>query len=236
MPGRFATRLAAGEQRFFLATIEAQQPASGPEVLASIARKSKQLLAPLPGGVPDWIHQLALASDQFIVQRPVLNERGTSIMAGYPWFSDWGRDAMNALPGLTSALGRHDIAHEVLGTFARFVSCGMLPNRFPDGGEPPEYNSVDATLWLFYALADYLDSSKDLRLPVRLLPTLLEIIEAHVEGTRYGIGVDSSDGLLRAGESGVQLTWMDAKVGDWVVTPRMGKWDFWWECAIAWPP
>ncbi len=222
-PGRFITRMIAGERNFFLATIEAQQPASGAEVLATITRKSKRLIGALPVTVPPWIQQLALASDQFIVRRPVANELGSSIIAGFPWFSDWGRDAMIALPGLTGALARHDITREVLETFVRFVNRGMLPNRFPDGNEPPEYNTVDATLWLFHALEDYLDRTGDLRLPLRLLPTLLEIIEAHVAGTRYGIGVDSSDGLLRSGEPGVQLTWMDAKLGDWVVTPRNGK-------------
>jgi len=223
MPGRFATRLAAGEHRFFVATIEAGATAPGLEVLAALARTGERLTASLPAGTPGWVRQLALASDQFMVQREVLHQRGTSVIAGYPWFTDWGRDAMIALPGITTTLGRHDVALEVLETFARCVDRGMLPNRFPDGDEPPEYNTVDATLWLFHALAEYLDSKRDCRLPRRLLPTLLDIIEAHIEGTRYGIGVDPADGLLRAGEPGVQLTWMDAKVGDWVVTPRMGK-------------
>jgi predicted glycogen debranching enzyme len=130
---------------------------------------------------------------------------------------------MIALPGLTTTLGRDDIALEVIETYLRYVDRGMLPNRFPDGSEPPEYNTVDATLWLFHALAEYLDRTHDDQLPRRVLPSLLDIIQAHVQGTRYGIGVDPNDGLLRAGEPGIQLTWMDAKVGDWVVTPRMGK-------------
>jgi predicted glycogen debranching enzyme len=223
MPGRFATRLVYGEHRFFVASIEALAPAAGLGVLAQLAGKSELLTAALPAGAPSWVRQLALASDQFLVRREVLSQRGSSVIAGYPWFTDWGRDAMIALPGLTSTLGRHDIALEIIETFTRCVDHGMLPNRFPDGNEPPEYNTADATLWLFHALSEYLDSTHDGRLPQRLLPTLLNIIQAHVEGTRFGIGVDPSDGLLRAGEHGVQLTWMDAKVGDWVVTPRIGK-------------
>jgi len=198
-------------------------------VLDSLAQKAERLMAAVPATAPCWVRQLALAADQFIVQREVRQQRGISIIAGYPWFTDWGRDAMIALPGLTSVLGRHDIAFEVLETFARCADRGMLPNRFPDGDEPPEYNTVDATLWLFHAFAHWLSGERTRereparRLPRRLLQALLDIIEAHVAGTRFGIAVDPGDGLLRAGEPGVQLTWMDAKVGDWVVTPRMGK-------------
>ena len=111
----------------------------------------------------------------------------------------------------------------MLRTFASFVDHGMLPNRFPDQGEAPEYNTADATLWLFHALQCHLDASADFSLGIELLPTLLAIIRAHVDGTRHGLGVDPREGLLRAGEPGTQLTWMDAKVGDWVVTPRWGK-------------
>jgi predicted glycogen debranching enzyme len=222
-PGRFMTRLADGERRFFVASIEAGTPPSGEEVLASIEQKAKRLVGALPQSAPGWVRQLALASDQFIVQRSVQGRAGLSVIAGYPWFTDWGRDAMIALPGLTSAIGRRDIALGVLQTFARSADRGMLPNRFPDGDEPPEYNTADATLWLFHALADYLEVEPARRLPRELLPVLLQIIDAHVEGTRYGIAVDPSDGLLHAGVPGVQLTWMDAKVDDWVVTPRIGK-------------
>jgi len=228
-PGRFVMRLSPGERRFFVATIESGYSAPGSQVLDSLAQKAERMMAAVPATAPWWVRQLALAADQFIVQREVRHQRGISIIAGYPWFTDWGRDAMVALPGLTSVLGRHDIAFEVLETFARCADRGMLPNRFPDGDEPPEYNTVDATLWLFHAFAQWLSGERTRereparRLPRRLLQTLLDIIEAHVAGTRFGIAVDPGDGLLRAGEPGVQLTWMDAKVGDWVVTPRMGK-------------
>ena len=148
---------------------------------------------------------------------------GSSIIAGYPWFADWGRDTMIALPGLATGLARYGVAADILRTFAKFVDRGMLPNTFPDRGGPPEYNTADATLWLFHALHDYLGANRDPELTRELFPTLIAIIDAHVEGTRYGIGVDPSDGLLRAGEAGIQLTWMDAKQGGHVFTPRIGK-------------
>ncbi len=192
-------------------------------MLGTIALKREQLTAALPRSVPSWIRQLALASDQFVVRREMQGRAGVSIIAGYPWFTDWGRDAMIALPGLTCALGRHGIALEILETFVDSADHGMLPNRFPDGDEPPEYNTADATLWLFHALAECLEAEPARRLPPHLLASLFEIIEAHVRGTRFGIAMDPSDGLLRAGVPGVQVTWMDAKVGDWVVTPRIGK-------------
>ena len=173
---------------------------------------------------PSWIEQLVLAADQFVVTRPLMEDSGgQSIIAGYPWFADWGRDTMIALPGLLLATGRHDIARRILTTFARFVDRGMLPNRFPDAGEAPEYNTVDAALWYFEAVRQYQEASGDLQLVKDLFPVLEGMIAAHREGTRYGIAEDPADGLLRAGEPGVQLTWMDAKVGDWVVTPRIGK-------------
>jgi predicted glycogen debranching enzyme len=172
---------------------------------------------------PSWIKQLVLAADQFIVDRPSPKDpKGKTIIAGYPWFSDWGRDTMISLPGLTIATGRPEIARSILHTFAQYVDRGMLPNRFPDAGDVPEYNSVDATLWYFEALRNYYDATGDEALLRELFPVLAEIIEWHCRGTRYNIHQDA-DGLLYAGETGVQLTWMDAKVGDWVVTPRIGK-------------
>jgi predicted glycogen debranching enzyme len=163
--------------------------------------------------------ELALAADAFIVARG----EQKSIIAGYPWFSDWGRDTMIALPGLTLATGRHEIARDILLAFAEHVDQGMLPNRFPDAAETPEYNTVDATLWFFEAVRALLAATGDEAfVRERLYPLLGEIVAWHVRGTRYGIRVDK-DGLLRAGEPGVQLTWMDAKVDDWVVTPRIGK-------------
>ena len=167
----------------------------------------------------ELIRTLTTAAEQFIVERESLK----TAIAGYHWFGDWGRDTMIALSGLTLVTGRHDVARSILLEFARYVDRGMLPNRFPDQGEEPEYNTVDATLWFFEAVRSLAQYTSDLEfIRARLYPVLTDIIEWHVRGTRYGIRVDS-DGLLSSGEPGVQLTWMDAKVGDWVVTPRSGK-------------
>jgi predicted glycogen debranching enzyme len=165
------------------------------------------------------LRRLALAADQFIVKRGKLN----TVIAGYHWFSDWGRDTMISLPGLCLVTGRFDDAKNILKSFAESVSEGMLPNRFPDYGEAPEYNTVDATLWFFHAIYKYYRYTSDKEFIVKLIPILKDIIDWHYKGTRYNIHVDASDELLYAGEQGVQLTWMDAKVGDWVVTPRIGK-------------
>jgi predicted glycogen debranching enzyme len=146
-----------------------------------------------------------------------------TVIAGYHWFGDWGRDTMIALPGLALATGRPELAGRVLRTFARFLDQGMLPNRFPDGAETPEYNTVDATLWWVEAIRATHAATRDDGLLRDLLPALEQVMDWHRRGTRYGIAEDPGDGLLRAGEPGVQLTWMDARVGDWVVTPRMGK-------------
>ncbi|MFI5339390.1 MAG: amylo-alpha-1,6-glucosidase [Candidatus Methylomirabilales bacterium] len=173
---------------------------------------------------PEWVRQLVLAADQFVVRRPLPDDpEGMSVIAGYHWFGDWGRDTMISLPGLSVATGRPEVARQILTTFARCVDRGMLPNRFPDAGEAPEYNTVDATLWYFEAIRAYHTATGDAALLERLFPVLEEIVRWHQRGTRYGIVMDPKDGLLRSGESGVQLTWMDAKVGDWVVTPRTGK-------------
>ena len=162
---------------------------------------------------------LTAAADQYIVAR----ERCKTVIAGYHWFSDWGRDTMIALPGLLLAMDRAGVAKSVLVEFARHVDRGMLPNRFPDAGETPEYNTVDATLWFFEAVRALLQYTGDYEfVRQNLYSVLADIIAWHVKGTRYNIHVDE-DGLLYSGEPGAQLTWMDAKVGDWVVTPRQGK-------------
>ena len=173
---------------------------------------------------PSWFWQLVLAADQFIVKRQLLNNPdGRSVIAGYHWFGDWGRDTMIALPGLTLATGRPEVARKILLAFSQAVDGGMLPNNFPDAGGKPEYNTVDAALWFFEAIRQYFDCTGDLATVKLLFPILAQMMEAHVSGTRFDIHVDPSDGLLFAGEPGVQLTWMDAKIGDWVVTPRTGK-------------
>ncbi len=211
-----------------------RRPTAGAEVLAARQARLQQLTTALPKSAPEWIRTLARASDQFIVRRSAGGATGAadtfgaganawSIIAGYPWFADWGRDTMISLPGLATLLRRFDIAAGILRTYASFVDRGMLPNRFADGDEAPEYNTADATLWMFHALDDYLRASRDLNLGRELFPTLMGILHAHADGTRFGIKVDASDGLLHAGEAGSQLTWMDAKHGDRVFTPRIGK-------------
>jgi predicted glycogen debranching enzyme len=179
---------------------------------------------PAAAKAPAWIRQLVLAADQFVVHRPLAGDPdGMSVIAGYHWFGDWGRDTMIALPGLTLVTGRPEVARRILTTYARFVDRGMLPNRFPDAGEAPEYNTADATLWYVEAVRAYHAATGDDVLVRELYPTLDAIVAAHRAGTRHGIGEDPADGLLHAGEPGVQVTWMDARVGDRVVTPRIGK-------------
>ncbi len=173
---------------------------------------------------PAWLRRCVVAADQFIVARPLSDDPDAlSVIAGYPWFSDWGRDTMIALTGLTLRTGRHEIARKILTTFAAYIRDGMLPNYFPDGGETPEYNTVDAALWYIQAVAAYVEASADVATLRDLFPVLDGIVHAYRDGTRFGIHVDPADGLVYAGEPGVQLTWMDAKVGDSVVTPRVGN-------------
>ena len=173
---------------------------------------------------PAWVRQLVLAADQFIVARAVAGDpAGRTVIAGYHWFGDWGRDTMIALAGLTLVTGRAEIARRILTTFKHFVDHGLLPNRFPDAGQTPEYNTVDATLWYVEAIRAYHAATGDDGLLAEIYPTLEDIATWHRQGTRHGIHVDPRDGLLAAGEPGLQLTWMDARVGDRVVTPRTGK-------------
>ena len=219
-PGSFSTDLSPQRPVYLWASAEVAAPAPGEEVLDALRAKSRRLSTPLPVTSPSWIRSLALASDQFIVRR---DAAGSSIIAGYPWFADWGRDTMISLPGLATSLGRHDLAAGILRTFAGFIDRGMLPNCFPDAGETPQYNTADATLWMFQALDAHLAATPDPDLVRELFPSLMQVIHAHAAGTRYGIRVDPIDGLLHAGETGTQLTWMDAKQGDQVFTPRIGK-------------
>ncbi len=173
---------------------------------------------------PPWIDQLLLAADGFLFARPLPDlPDGKSVIAGYPWFGDWGRDTMIALPGLTLATGRFETCKRILDTFARFVDRGMLPNVFPGAGDTADYNTADAALWFFEAWRAYFEATDDREGLAAAYPILAGIVDWHLRGTRHGIVTDPADGLLAAGEPGVQITWMDAKVGDWVVTPRIGK-------------
>jgi len=227
----FQARLDVGESLTLVASTESTVSLDGEAALRlrrsydhkliGLWRTSRPVEAKEAAG---YIHQLILAADQFIVNRSSPDEpNGKTIIAGYPWFSDWGRDTMISLPGLAIATGRPEIARSILRTYAHHVDQGMIPNRFPDAGELPEYNTVDATLWYLEAVRTYYQATEDDDLVRELFPVLAEIIDWYCRGTRYNIHLDSADGLLYAGEAGVQLTWMDAKVGDWVVTPRIGK-------------
>ncbi|MEP7212633.1 MAG: amylo-alpha-1,6-glucosidase [Acidobacteriota bacterium] len=181
--------------------------------------KRRRELIKLSKPANEFKQQLTAAADQFIVKRG----DGHTVIAGYPWFSDWGRDTMIALNGLTLATNRPKIAKGILLEFSKHISQGMLPNRFPDAGDEAEYNTVDATLWYFEAVRAYVEHTGDHAFVKKQLYTkLAEILIWHLRGTRFNIHVDT-DGLLYAGEPGVQLTWMDAKIGDLVITPRTGK-------------
>jgi len=228
--GTFEASLEPGATLTLVLSAETAPSLDGEQAWRRRARHEAEVLAawrraqPAAEGAPAWIGQLVLSADQFVARRPLADDpEGMTVIAGYHWFGDWGRDTMIALPGLTLTTGRPEIARRILKTFARFVDRGMLPNRFPDAGEAPEYNTVDATLWYFEALRAYHAATRDDGLLKELYPVLEEIVRFHRAGTRYGIKEDAGDGLLTSGEPGVQLTWMDAKVGDWVVTPRTGK-------------
>src|SRR5579875_2516538 len=209
-PGVFSWDLARGGG-FLAISMIGHEPAAGfAQILEQEARRRRNQ--------PD---HLVAAADIYIVRR----DAGKTIIAGYPWFTDWGRDTFISMRGLCLARGRLDEACEILMQWAGTVADGMLPNRFPDAGESPEYNSVDASLWYIIAVHDFLAAMP--KLPdnqlVRLRGAIHSILEGYTRGTRYGIAADPADGLLMCGQPGVQLTWMDAKVGDWVVTPRIGK-------------
>ena len=220
-PGALHCTLETGRR---LAVLIAVDDPQGRDSIALLeTERQRRAALSLPGALAEQplAGQLARAADQFLVRR---GDGLHTILAGYHWFTDWGRDTMIALPGLCLVTGRHAEAKSIFRAFAAHISDGLLPNRFPDLGEQPEYNTVDATLWFFVALYKYLQYTGDYDfIQKELWDPLQEILARHERGTRFRIGVDPDDGLLAAGEEGVQLTWMDAKVGDWVVTPRQGK-------------
>jgi predicted glycogen debranching enzyme len=231
----FRGRLAVGQKLTLVFSTEPQALLDGEQARAlqsnhdlklfqAWQKRHSEAVATPADDEPGWLWQLVLAADQFIAKRPLPDDpEGLTVIAGYPWFSDWGRDTMIALPGLTLALGRPEIARKILEAYARYVDRGMLPNNFPDRGGAPQYNTVDAALWYFEAVRQYIAATRDLDLLNKLFPVLAAIVDAHVAGTRFNIKVDPADALLSGGSPEVQLTWMDAKIGDWVVTPRIGK-------------
>jgi predicted glycogen debranching enzyme len=228
---QFRASVAVGASVTIVLTTEESAALDGDNASTRRAADQAELLnawnqqsPPIAAESRDWLSPLVLAADQFIVKRALPEQpEGRSVIAGYHWFADWGRDTMIALPGLTLTTGRPEVARQILLAFSSYVDAGMLPNNFPDAGGKPEYNTVDAGLWYFETIRQYLAATGDMHTLQDLFPVLAGMVDAHAKGTRYQIHVDPADGLLYAGEPAVQLTWMDAKVGDWVVTPRTGK-------------
>lgn len=223
-PGYFSCDFEQGESHYLVASIKPPAEAN-PAALMEAERERRASLLKGWGDDTEEVRTLVAAADAFLIERGKTQSSRDSfgIVAGYPWFEEWGRDAMISLPGLSLVTGRYDAAKGVLRSMAAHCSQGMIPNRIPDLHEQPDYNTVDATLWMFWAASKYLEYTRDRDFVEReLLPVFLDIIAWHVGGTRYGIKMDH-DGLLRAGRPGLQLTWMDAKIGDWVITPREGK-------------
>ena len=236
-PGLFQVPLAIGARVTLVASTESPETMTvlepGPALQAERGRRERLVAQAMPearDGVPA---ELVIAADQFIIapagrtgeiaRAHAYGDEVRTVIAGYHWFTDWGRDTMISLEGLTLTTGRHNEAGYILRTFAHYVRDGLIPNMFPEGEREGLYHTADATLWFFHAVNRYVECSGDRLTLARLYPTLKDIIDRHVQGTRFGIRVDPADGLITQGAAGYQLTWMDAKVDDWVVTPRRGK-------------
>jgi len=231
LAGIFRATLAPGGSVTFAFSTDPKPPLEARAALADRQALDQKLLeywiAAHPRAAleaPHWIWQLVLAAAQFPARRRTSDGRERwSIVAGYPWFGEWGRDTMIALSGITLETGRPDVARSILLEFPRFAQQGLLPNTFSDNGEPAAYNSADSMLWYVQALQQYVTQAADLGLLRDVFDALSSMIDWYVRGTRYGVHMDSADGLLYAGEPGMQITWMDAKVGDRPVTARIGK-------------
>jgi predicted glycogen debranching enzyme len=236
-PGYFRADLSAGHDVTLVASTEPWEAikALTPEEAARAETDRRRRLVALAGraGEEPLGAELVLAADQFIITPAGRAEEAAraraagaevrTVIAGYHWFTDWGRDTMISLEGLTLTTGRFREAAYILQTFAHYVRDGLIPNMFPDGAREGLYHTADATLWFFHAVQRYFDLTGDGELVRQLVPKLTDVVVHHLNGTKFGICVDPADGLLRQGEPGYQLTWMDAKVDDWVVTPRRGK-------------
>jgi predicted glycogen debranching enzyme len=236
-PGYFKLTLAAGQRAALVASTESFETLAvlpTDAALEAERRRRQRLLAQAaPAARQGVAAELVLAADQFIVtpagrteeaaRARAYGDESRTVIAGYHWFTDWGRDTMISLEGLTLATGRRREAGSILRTFASYIRDGLIPNLFPEGEHGGLYHTADATLWFFHAVQRYVETSGDQLTLSLLYPTLARIVEAHVKGTDFGIRVDEADGLLTQGAPGYQLTWMDAKVDDWVVTPRRGK-------------
>ena len=236
-PGAFRVELNPADSVTLVASTEPWEVIEGlesDEAARAESHRRTRLVAALGRLADDPVAaELALAADQFLIEpagRAVDNARAhaageeiRTVIAGYHWFTDWGRDTMISLEGLALCTGRFAEAGYILRTFAHCIRDGLIPNLFPEGGQGGLYHTADASLWFFHAVARYLAATGDREALELLVPRLFDVVDHHLRGTRFGIGVDPADGLLRQGEEGYQLTWMDAKVDGWVVTPRRGK-------------
>jgi predicted glycogen debranching enzyme len=233
-PGYFQWQARPGAPAVLVLTTEEAHPRADPQQPFEEERARVARLVDLAGAADDpFLARLAVAADQFLIlpENRLEESAGAAshghvlrtVVAGYFWFLDWGRDTMISLEGLMLATGRHPEARATLLTFSRYVRDGLLPNLFPEGAREGWYHTVDATLWYFHAIHRYLLATGDRSLLEELMPTLRSIMQHHLEGTRFGIVMDPEDGLLRAGAPHNALTWMDAHMGDWIVTPRRGK-------------
>jgi len=236
-PGHFTAGLAGAEAVTFVASTESWHTvmALDPEaaLATEIERRQRLQRIACPGARHGLAAELVLAADHFIIapagrvrdsaRARAAGDELRSVIAGYHWFTDWGRDTMISLEGLALTTGRYHEAAWILRTFAHYVRDGLIPNLFPEGRNEGLYHTADASLWFFHAIDRYVAATGDREMLAGLQPVLRDVVAHHLRGTRFGIGVDPQDGLLRQGAPGYQLTWMDAKVGDWVVTPRRGK-------------
>ena len=235
-PGYFSVDLTKETSATLVGSTESWEliRALSPEDARAAERERRErLIAASPVAGRGLAAELVLAADQFVItpsgrqedaaRAAAAGEEVRSVIAGYHWFTDWGRDTMISLEGLTCTTGRHREAGWILRTFGQYVRDGLIPNMFPDGASEGLYHTADATLWFFHALDRYLKTTDDRVTLEVLLPKLHDIVRHHLEGTRFNIHVDPKDGLLAQGAEGYQLTWMDAKCDGWVVTPRRGK-------------
>jgi predicted glycogen debranching enzyme len=235
-PGYFRADLTAAEPATLMASTESWdtlEALSAADAAQAEVDRRRRLLQISGVGEDSFGEELVLAADQFIItpagrvdeaaRAKAAGEDVRTVIAGYHWFTDWGRDTMISLQGLTVCTGRLREAAYILRTFAHYVRDGLIPNMFPDGAREGLYHTADASLWFFHAVNRFIRATGETDTLRALLPTLVDIVNHHLQGTRFGIGVDPADGLLRQGAEGYQLTWMDAKVDDWVVTPRRGK-------------
>lgn len=222
-PGKFVLRFESGQSITLVASIDPIDPIDGFDWDAELDARRKALAVDTSAS-PTVQNLLRAAKDFIVARRQPNGEPGQTILAGYPWFADWGRDTMISLPGLLISTGRLEEARQVLSTFAQYVSEGMIPNRFDDYDNTPSYNTVDASLWFIHAVHEYLKASDDQKTyKDLLLPACQAIVKGYSQGTRYHIRMDPADGLITQGDASTQLTWMDAKCNGIAFTPRQGK-------------